>query len=98
MCKLIPKETIKVKDISRGKFSIYCEGKWLNQIEATERLEKLINILQHNISNLHYINITCQELYQEVDYDIFIKLNEKVYEGNDIKKSIVKSILEYYKN
>ena len=92
MCKLIPKETIKVKDISRGKFSIYCEGKWFNQVEATERLEKLINILQRNI------HITCQELYREVDYDNFIKLNEKVFEGNAIKKSIVKSILEYYKN
>ena len=31
--------------------------------------------------------MTCQEN--------FIKLNEKVFEGNDIKKSIVKSILEY---
>ena len=98
MCKLIPKETIKVKDISRGKFSIYCEGKWFNQVEATERLEKLINILQRSISNLHYIHITCQELYREVDYENFIKLNEKVFEGNDIKKSIVKSILEYYQN
>jgi hypothetical protein len=98
LCKLIPKETIKVKDISRGKFSIYCEGKWFNQVEATERLEKLINILQRNISNLHYIHITCQELYREVDYDNFIKLNEKVFEGNAIKKSIVKSILEYYQN
>ena len=69
MCKLIPKETIKVKDISRGKFSIYCEGKWINQVEATERLEKLINILQRNISYLHYIHITCQELYREVDFE-----------------------------
>ena len=98
MCKLIPKETIKVIDISRGKFFIYCEGNWFNQVEATEKLEKLINILQRNISNLHYIHINCQELYREVDYDNFIKLNEKVFEGNDIKKSIVKSILEYYKN
>ena len=75
MCKLIPKETIKVKDISRGKFSIYCEGKWFNQAEATERLEKLINILQRNTSDLHYIHITCQELYREVDYEKYIKLN-----------------------
>jgi hypothetical protein len=98
MCNLIPKETIKVKDISRGKFSMYCEGIWFNQVEATERLEKLINILQRNISNLDYIHITSQELYREVDYENFIKLNEKVFKGNDIKKSIVKSILEYYKN
>ena len=48
--------------------------------------------------HLHYIHITCQELYREVEYESFIKLNEKVFEGNDIKKSIVKSILEYYKN
>ena len=98
MCKLIPKETIKVKDISRGKFSIYCEVKWFNQVEATERLEKLFNILQRYISNLMYIHITCQELYREADYKKFIKLNEKVFEGNDIKNSIVKSILEYHKN
>jgi hypothetical protein len=84
MCKLIPKKTIKVKDISRGKFSIYCEGTWFNQVEATEILEKLINILQRNITYLHYIHITCQELYREVDYGNFIKLNEKVFEGNDI--------------
>ena len=75
MCKLISKETIIVKDISRGKFSIYCEGKWFNQGEATERLEKSINILQRNISDLHYIHITCQEIYREVDYENFIKLN-----------------------
>ena len=43
------------------------------------------------------MHINCQELYREVDADNFIKLNEKVYEGN-IKKSIVKSILEYNKN
>jgi hypothetical protein len=36
--KLIPKETIKVKDISRGKFDIYCEGKWTIQVEATEKM------------------------------------------------------------
>ena len=71
MCKSIPKETIKVKDISRGKISIYCEGKWFNQVEASERLEKLIKILQRNISNLHYMHITCQELYREVDYKNF---------------------------
>jgi hypothetical protein len=92
MCKSIPKETIKVKDISRGKFSIYCEGKWFNQVEATERFEKLINILQRNISNLHYIHINCQELYREVDYENFIKSKQKVFEGNAIKNSIVKSI------
>jgi hypothetical protein len=72
MCKLIPKEIIKVKDISRGKFSIYCEGKWFNQVEATERIEKLINILQRNIGNLYYIHINCQELYQEVDCEFFL--------------------------
>jgi hypothetical protein len=68
--KLIPKETIKVKDISRGKFDIYCEGKWTIQVEATEKNVKLIDVSQLNISNLHNIHVNCQDLYQEV----FIKI------------------------
>jgi hypothetical protein len=54
--------------------------------------------LQLNVSNLHYIHIDCQELYREEDFETYLKLNEKVFEGNDIKKSIVKSTLENYKN
>ena len=69
----------------------------LIKLKQQKDSKKLIDILQCNISDLHYIHINCQELYREVDADNFIKLNEKVYEGN-IKKSIVKSILEYYKN
>jgi len=94
----IPKETIKVKDTSRGKFYIYCKGKWFNEVEATERLENLINILQRNISNLHYFHVSYQELSREVDCDFFLKSNEKVFKGNAIKTSIIKSILEYYQN
>jgi hypothetical protein len=98
LCVLIPKDTIKVNDLSRGKYSIYCQGKWLNSVEATEILEKMINLLQKNISNLHSIYISCEELYREIDCDNFLKMNERVHEGNAIKKSIIKNMLEYYKD
>ena len=101
MCKLIPKDTIKIKDVSRGKFYIFCEGKWLNQVEATEKLEKMIDTLQRHITNLHIIYATCDELYRgcgSVFCENYSNYSEKVCQGNAIKKSIVKSILEYYKD
>ena len=97
MCKLIPKESIKVNDTSRGKFSIYC-GEWLNPIESTTKLENLINELQLHIGNLHTIHMTCKDMYvNDINHDNYIKTIEKVYQGDEVKSKVIKLLLAYYK-
>jgi hypothetical protein len=97
MCKLIPKESIKVNDISRGKFSLYC-GEWLNAGESTTKLENLINELQLHIGNLHTIYTTCKDMYvNDINHDNYIKTIEKVYQGDEVKSKVIKLLLAYYK-
>jgi hypothetical protein len=97
MCKLIPKESIKVNDTSRGKFSIYC-GEWLNPLESTTKLENLINELQLHIGNLHTIHMTCKDMYvNDINHDNYIKTIEKVYQGDEVKSKVIKLLLAYYK-
>jgi hypothetical protein len=97
MCKLIPKESIKVNDTSRGKFSIYC-GEWLNPLESTTKLENLINELQLHIGNLHTIYTTCKDMYvNDINHDNYIKTIEKVYQGDEVKSKVIKLLLAYYK-
>ena len=95
ICNLIPKESIKVNDISRSKFSLFC-GEWLNSVQSTEKLELLINELQLYIGNLHNIYSSCKDMYC-IDADLYVKLNEKVYQGDEVKSKILKLILTHYK-
>jgi len=95
ICNLIPKESIKVNDISRTKFSLFC-GEWLNSVQSTEKLELLINELQLYIGNLHNIYTSCKDMYR-IDADVYVKLNEKVYQGDEVKSKILKLILTHYK-
>jgi hypothetical protein len=97
MCKLIPKESIKVNDISRGKFSLYC-GEWLNAVESTTKLETLIEELQVYIGNLHTIYTTCKDMYiNDHNQDNYIKTIDKVYQGDEVKSKVIKLLLAYYK-
>ena len=95
ICNLIPKESIKVNDISRTKFSLFC-GEWLNSVKSTEKIELLIDELQLYIGNLHNIYSSCKDMYC-IDADVYVKLNEKVYQGDEAKSKILKLILTHYK-
>jgi hypothetical protein len=98
ICNLIPRDTIKVSDLSRGKFSIFCVDKWLSPVESTEKIDTIINILQQYVSNLHNIHTSCKDMYvNDPDFEKYIKLNEKVFQGTEIKGKILKLILSYYK-
>ena len=97
MCKLIPKESIKVNDISRGKFSLYC-GEWLNVVESTTKLENLIEELQVYIGNLHTIYTTCKDMYvTDHNPDNYVKIIDKVYQGKELKSKVIKLLLAHYK-
>jgi hypothetical protein len=97
MCKLIPKESIKVNDISRGKFSLYC-GEWLNVVESTTKLETLIEELQVYIGNLHNIYTTCKDMYvTDHNPDNYVKIIDKVYQGKELKSKVIKLLLAHYK-
>ena len=96
MCKLIPKESIKVNDISRGKFSLYC-GEWLNVVESTTKLETLIEELQVYIGNLHNIYTTCKDMYvTDHNPDNYVKIIDKVYQGKELKSKVIKLLLAHY--
>ena len=86
-----------MNDISRGKFSIYCNGKWLNSVESTEKIETLINNLQQYISNLHHIHNSCKDMYNKyTDDDTYLKLLEKVFQGKEVRSKVIKLILSSY--
>lgn len=98
MCKLIPKEIIKVSDVSRGKFSVFSCGQWLSSVESNEKLEIIITELQTYIGHLHNIYNTCKEQYgAKMEYEKYVKVIEKVFQGPEIKNKVVKLILQYYK-
>lgn len=98
MRKLIPEDIIKVNDVSRSKFSIFSNGKWLNSVDSTEKLEEIISVLQDNINDLDMIHSTAKDMYgRPVTADQFADWFTKAHQGKDIYKPIVKDILEAYK-
>jgi hypothetical protein len=98
MRKLIPEDIIKVNDVSRSKFSIFSNGKWLNSVDSAEKLEEIIKALQNNISDLDIIHSTAKDMYgRPVTADQFADWFAKSHQGKDIYKPIVKDILEAYK-
>jgi hypothetical protein len=95
--KLIPDNIIKINDVSRYRFSVYSNGEWLDTIQSTKKIEELIQMLQPYIVHLHNMFSTVDELYRPSKIEDYDKIMNKVHQG-DITKSVLKSILWYYKN
>jgi hypothetical protein len=98
LCLLIPKNILKVKDFARKKYSIYCQEKWLSIEDSKEKLLEIINTLQHHIDTLHRIYFVCYEKYKPHEWDKFLRLQEKVYQGKDIHNIIINRIIDIYNN
>lgn len=97
MRKLIPKNIINVRDVSRGKFSIFSKGEWLSSVDSTEKLEEIIKLLQEEIGTLQVIHSTAKDMYgSPVTAEQFADWTIKANQGKDIYKPIVKDILEAY--
>lgn len=98
MVKLIPKEIIKVRDVSRGKYSIYSNGEWLSSVSSTEKLEEIIKLLQDHIFLLEIIYMSAKDIYgTPINHDKYCLMTQKSGQGKDIWKSIVNDILEEYR-
>ena len=94
---VIPAESIKVKDISRSKYSIYCEGKWLNNSRSEEKLAELIDLYQHRIANLHHAYMTCMELHNiDLKGDVFEVYIKNLFEGREVIGKVIKLVLAHY--
>jgi len=99
MCKLIPKDTIKVKDEARNKYSICSNGVWLNPIKSEEKLQEIIKIFNDYIIELNNVYLFAKQRYgTEIQPDKWIDLSDKLQTDDESNKRIVKIILSYFGN
>ncbi len=99
MCKLIPKDTIKVKDEARNKYSICSNGVWLNPIQSAEKLQEIIKIFNDYIIELNNVYLFAKQSYgTEIQPDKWIDLSDKLQTDDESNKRIVKIILSYFGN
>lgn len=97
LCKVIPDGSIKVNDLSRSKYSIYCQGQWLNPVRSTEKLEELVELYQAKIKKLHEIYVICTDLHKvELKPEKFETMLINSCQGKEVKGKVVKLILSYY--
>lgn len=97
LCKVIPNGSIKVNDISRSKYSIYCEGSWLNPVRSSEKLEELVELYQNKIKTLHEIYITCMDLHNvDLKPEKFDTMLSNACQGKEATSKVVKLVLGYY--
>jgi hypothetical protein len=98
LCKVIPSGSMKVNDLSRSKYSIYCEGSWLNHINSAEKLEEIVNLYQSNMQKLHSIYMTCMELHNvELKHEEFNNMLTNLCQGKDVIYKVIKQLLGYFK-
>jgi hypothetical protein len=92
--KKIPREIIKIGDLSRNKFYIRNENRWLNKAESEEKIMEFVKYLQEQLTQFHNIWTNCCE----VEPDLYSTRNEKVCGGNDEHQKVLKKILEWYED
>jgi len=99
MCKLIPNDTINVKDKARNKYSICSNGVWLNPIQSEEKLQEIIKIFNDYIIELNNVYLFAKQNYgTEIQPDKWIDLTDKLQTDDESNKRIIKIILSYFGN
>jgi len=94
--QLLPKKTLRVRDLSRHKYNIYSDGKWLEAQETRQKIIEMIELLQPYVSNLHNIYTTCNEKYNAHQWEKYLSLTQRVNQGRDIHNNIVFDVLNSY--
>jgi hypothetical protein len=89
--KKIPKNIIRVADKARSKFYLYSNGKWLNPIDTTIKMNELITLLQDHLFQLHNIVSTICE----IDGDTYLERLNKINQL-DINKKIINQLIWWY--